>query len=217
VPPSAFAVSWEQLTTLYVQSLDVEECLSVLRLAPSLREFRYYGGAEAQTTPGPPFPHPGLISLDISRPSSGGIIPFLALPNLQRLELRGLSVLSDAAVPLPFISSSSLHTFILSDESPMVTLPWLRVMEHLTSLELGNPLWVYKEDLFHALDRAHEPRFLPKLENFTLSNCEMLEVSQRLLDALLSRCGPTAEGLTRLKSFYVSDTAGRRSEPLLFH
>ncbi|KAJ7277256.1 hypothetical protein C8J57DRAFT_1061196, partial [Mycena rebaudengoi] len=44
VPPSAFAVPWEQLTTLYVQSLDVEECLSVLRLAPSLREFRYYGG-----------------------------------------------------------------------------------------------------------------------------------------------------------------------------
>jgi hypothetical protein len=133
---------------------------------------------------------------------------------LEKLQLDYLSALPDDAIPLPFISSSALHTLRFGHDTPM-TLPWLRVMEHLTSLEVGNPLWEYKEDFFHALDRAHEPRFLPKLENLTLSNCETHKVSQRLLDALISRCGPAAEGLATLKTFYVSDTAGRREQPLL--
>ncbi|KAJ7206195.1 hypothetical protein C8J57DRAFT_357509 [Mycena rebaudengoi] len=158
----------------------------------------------------------GLVSLKLIGRCSRGIIPFLALPNLQTLQLCGLSALPDDAVPLPLISSSSLHTFVLDRDTHMVTLPWLRIMEHLTSLELGYPFWAYKEDFFRALDRAHEPRFPPKLENFTLSNCQTLEVSQRLLDALISRCGPAAEGLASLKSFYVSDTHRLRSQPLLF-
>ncbi|KAJ7261570.1 hypothetical protein C8J57DRAFT_1232426 [Mycena rebaudengoi] len=122
VPPAASTLPWEQLTTLYAQSLDVEECLSVLRMAPCLREFRYNGDYETQTTPGPPFPHPGLISLEITGPAGGGINPFLVLPNLQRLQLHNLSALPDDAIPLQFISSSSLHTFIFGYDTP-VTLP----------------------------------------------------------------------------------------------
>jgi hypothetical protein len=91
-------------------------------MAPCLREFRYNGDYETQTTPGPPFPHPGLISLEITGPAGGGINPFLVLPNLQRLQLHNLSALPDDAIPLQFISSSSLHTFIFGYDTP-VTLP----------------------------------------------------------------------------------------------
>jgi hypothetical protein len=157
VPPSALIVPWEQLITFSARSLTVEECLSVVRKGSCLREFRYWSVQGTQITSGPPVSHPGLISLKLSGWRSGGIIPFLALPNLQRLLLRGLSVLPDDVVPLPFIPSSSLHTFIFGDETPVVTLPWLRVMEHLTSLEFENPFWVYKDDFFHALSREHDP------------------------------------------------------------
>ncbi|KAJ7210285.1 hypothetical protein C8J57DRAFT_1733637 [Mycena rebaudengoi] len=218
-PPSALIVPWEQLTTFCADILSVEECLSVVCKAPSLRElvYRAYRNLyDTKTTPGPSVSYPGLASLKLIGWCSRDIIPFLALPNLQRLELSTLSALPDDAVPLPLISSSSLHTFVLGPDTQMVTLPWFRVMEHLTSLELGNPRWAYKDAFFRALDRVHEPRFLPKLEIFTLSNCETLEVSQRLLDALISRCGPAAEGLASLKSFYVSDTHRRHSQPLLF-
>ncbi|KAJ7277210.1 hypothetical protein C8J57DRAFT_1713663 [Mycena rebaudengoi] len=219
VTPAALTLPWEQLTTFSAQNLGVEECLSVLRMAPCLREFHYYGEYETQTTPAPPFSHPGLISLYLSGRRTRGIIPFLTLPNLERLHLERLqlgylAVLPHHPIPLQFISSPSLHTFIFGHNTP-VTLQWLRVMEHLTSLELGDRLWAYKEDLFHALDRAHEPRFLPKLEVLTLSYCETHEIIQRLLAALTSRCGPAAEGLATLKSFYISDGAGQHSQLLL--
>ncbi|KAJ7277282.1 hypothetical protein C8J57DRAFT_1713702 [Mycena rebaudengoi] len=187
VPPSALILPWEQLTTFSAEILSVEQCLSVVCKAPSLRELTYRNLYGTETTPGPSVSYPGLVSLKLTGWRSRDIIPFLALPNLQRLELSALSALPDDAVPLPLISSSSLHTLVLGRDTHMVTLPWLRVMEHLTSLELGTPLWAYKEDFFRALDRAHEPRFLPKLENFTLSNCETLEVSQHLMEALISR------------------------------
>ncbi|KAJ7277275.1 hypothetical protein C8J57DRAFT_1581647 [Mycena rebaudengoi] len=205
VPPSALILPWEQLTTFSAEALTVGECLSVVRKAPCLREFTYWGAFETQAEP--PVSHPGLVSLKLSGWGSGGIIPLLALPNLEKLQLDYLSALSDDAIPLPFISSSSLHTFRFGHDTPLA-LPWLRVMEHLTSLEVGNLLWEYKEDFFRALDQ---------LEILTLSNCETHEISQRFLDALISRCGPAAEGLASLKSFYVSDTAGRRAQPLLFH
>ncbi|KAJ7277208.1 hypothetical protein C8J57DRAFT_1581494 [Mycena rebaudengoi] len=222
VPPSALTVPWEQLTTFSARFVELEECLGVLRKAHCLSELSLWDVEETQATSGPPFSHPGLISLKLSgRSRSRGIIRLLALPNLQRLQLRELSAFPDDTIPLQFISSSSLHTFAFGHNTPMVTLPWLRVMEHLTSLELGDPLWVHKEDLVRALDRAHEPRFLPKLEVFTLSCYETHEFRQRLLAALMSRCGPTAEGLATLKSFYISDGetshgASRRSQPLLF-
>ncbi|KAJ7233537.1 hypothetical protein C8J57DRAFT_1729415 [Mycena rebaudengoi] len=216
VPPSALTVPWEQLTTFSASSVELEECLSVLRKAHCLTELSLWDAEETQATSGSSFSYPGLISLKLCGWCSRCIIPFLALPSLQRLELRGLSALPGDTIPLQSISSSSLHMFAFGHNTPMVTLRWLRVMEHLTSLELGDRLWAYKEDLVRALDRAHEPRFLPKLEVFTLSYRETHEFRQRLLAALMSRCGPTAEGLAALKSFYISDGAGRRSQPLLF-
>ncbi|KAJ7277351.1 hypothetical protein C8J57DRAFT_1581802 [Mycena rebaudengoi] len=202
VSPSILTLCWEQLTTFSTSDVSLEDCLSVVRKVPCLREFELWGVDEAQATPGPPFLHPGLISLELRNPGSEGIIPLLALPKLQRLLLSHLSELPDDTLPLPLISSPSLDTFIFGFNTPMVTLAWLHVMEHLTSLELSSPLWAHKDGLCHALNRAHEPHFLPNLENFTISECETHEVNQSVLDALISRSGPAAEeGLATLKSF----------------
>jgi hypothetical protein len=126
------------------------------------------------------------------------LIPLLTLPALEKLDINGVH---DDIFPLRFISSPSLQTFTFGASTPAVSLRWIQHMEHLTTLELNSPEWPHKDELIRALNRAHQPQFLPKLHSLALLQCESEEVTESLLEALHSRAGPVVEGLAVLRQF----------------
>ncbi|KAJ6505266.1 hypothetical protein C8R45DRAFT_923558 [Mycena sanguinolenta] len=93
VLPSMMTMPWAQLTKMTLSSLPLSECLSALRWATSLHEFRRQGLSEEgeQSISEESSVHDSsLISLAISAfGKDEDILPLLTLPRLQRLELRG--------------------------------------------------------------------------------------------------------------------------------
>jgi hypothetical protein len=124
---------------------------------------------------------------------------------LENLTMAKIPQCYDDAITLPLISSTSLQTFIFGDETPMVSLQWIRRMVYITSLEIYPPrLPPFTMITFvHALNRANEEEFLPHLLNLTLSESKSEEISDALLDALKSRSTPMKEGVGALRSFHV--------------
>ncbi|KAJ7277378.1 hypothetical protein C8J57DRAFT_1465956 [Mycena rebaudengoi] len=205
VQPSLISIPWEQLTTAEFHGVGVAECLTVLRNAPCLRIFNFaFSGTDDEEDNHVPVVHPGLLSLTLRQLGAAGyIIPFLALPMLGHLSMRVITDPGNTIIPLPLLSSKSLRSFTFGDSTPMVSLQWIHYMEHLTTLELGSPEWRHRDGLFHALNRAHEPQFLPNLQHLALSKWDSEDLDHDLLDALQSRRMPAQEGLTMLQSFRI--------------
>ncbi|KAJ7277290.1 hypothetical protein C8J57DRAFT_1504116 [Mycena rebaudengoi] len=106
-------------------------------------------------------------------------------------------------IPIPLLSSKSLRSFIFGESTPMVSLLWIRHMEHLTTLELASPEWRHRDELFRALNRAHEPQFLANLQHLALLKWGSEDLGHDLLDALQSRRMTEQEGLALLQSFRI--------------
>jgi hypothetical protein len=104
-------------------------------------------------------------------------------------------------IPLPLISS--LRSFTFNNSAPMVSLQWIRHMEHLTTLELGSLEWPQGYQLFRALNRTYEPQFLPKLLNLVLLEWDAEDPDDNLVKALGSRRMPAQQELAMLQSFRI--------------
>ncbi|KAJ7277284.1 hypothetical protein C8J57DRAFT_1713704 [Mycena rebaudengoi] len=199
LPPSLVSVPWEKLTTVDLCCIGIAESLTVLRDTPCLREFTFQysdGDDEHNYTP---VIHAGLVSLSLLQlGATAYIIPFLVLPSLENLTMEEIQDPGNTIIPLPLISS--LRSFTFSNSAPMVSLQWIRHMEHLTTLELGSLEWPQGYQLFRALNRAYEPQFLPKLLNLVLLEWDAEDPDDDLVKALDSRRMPAQQGLAMLQS-----------------
>ncbi|KAJ7277403.1 hypothetical protein C8J57DRAFT_1581872 [Mycena rebaudengoi] len=129
-----------------------------------LRPLRRYRYARPRTNLAP------LSSRVAGTSGCGSTHPLLPLPALEKLDIRG--VVDDIFPPL----FASLQTFTFGASTPAVSLPWIQYMEQLTTLELNSPEWPHKHELIRALNRAHQPQFLPKLCSLAFLQCEFEEV-----------------------------------------
>ncbi|KAJ6608419.1 hypothetical protein B0H10DRAFT_2226828 [Mycena sp. CBHHK59/15] len=200
IPTSALSLPWNQLTVLIVNHITLGECLHILQAAPSLRDFDLFGLRKYESGR-PHLSHSGLMTVRLHNPDSADIIPFLTLPAVQTLDIDNMWELDDN-IFLPFISHSSASSreFSFGLSTPWISVRLLRLMEHLTSLELCSAQWPYRADLVRALNRTHEQGFLPQLQKLAVVGYSE-EVDSDLLDALNSRCTSTDDGLARLQSF----------------
>ncbi|KAJ7277293.1 hypothetical protein C8J57DRAFT_1504118 [Mycena rebaudengoi] len=162
-PPSVVSIPWKQLTTFELRGVDAAECLTVLRNAPCLRVLRYY--FDSHSTELSPVIRSGLVSHSLEQ--AGRTIPFLALPMLEQLSLKEIAASDDAIIPLPLISSKALRSFAFGDRTPVVSLQWIRHMEHLTTLEICTSKCKDMREFILALNRVHEPQFLANLHCWT--------------------------------------------------
>ncbi|KAJ7922930.1 hypothetical protein B0H13DRAFT_84852 [Mycena leptocephala] len=211
IEPTQLTVPWEQLTKFVAENIGIEQCLRLLEKNPRLRELAYSASRQPCRPPISPLTLSGLVSLELY--NDGRIMPFLELPNLEKLSVSNVTHRVEP-IPFPLISSTSLRTFEFGKTTPTVTLEWVRHMEHLTTLELCSSTWDYMDDLFRALNRASEPQFLPKLESIVLSEFDSDDLDADLLKALDSRSTPADDGCTTLESFrlvWPNDTIRTRS------
>jgi hypothetical protein len=188
-------IPWQQLTHVVAQDVELAEAMGILQKAPYLRKFEF-DGTYADGDPGPRVLHSSLVFLSLR--NAERLIPLLTLPAIEKILISGAHNIVN---PLPLISSNSLRSFTFGNATPAVSLGWLQHTEHLTTLELDSPKWPHKDELLRALNRAHEPQFLPKLRNLALLECEFAEVTESLLQALHSRAGPAEQGNATLQSF----------------
>ncbi|KAJ7277366.1 hypothetical protein C8J57DRAFT_1126728 [Mycena rebaudengoi] len=193
--PSMLKIPWQQLTLVVAHDVELAEAMGILQKAPYLRKFEF-DGTYADGDPGPRVLHSNLVFLSLH--NAERLIPLLTLPAIEKILISGAHNIVN---PLPLISSNSLRSFTFGNTTPAVSLGWLQHMEHLTTLELDSPKWPHKDELLRALNRAHEPQFLPKLRNLALLECEFAEVTESLLQALHSRAGPAEQGNATLQSF----------------
>ncbi|KAJ6599986.1 hypothetical protein DFH09DRAFT_1271523 [Mycena vulgaris] len=192
IAPSALLMPWAQLTKFVAITLNLHDCLEVLRLAPSLCEFERFNTPEEDSDDEALLCHPHLNSLFIHAEDGADhhILEFLTLPHLQEFKLgsrigyrsHGLNT-----IVRQFLSqtSSTLRKFSVGI-SPEVPIQWLHLTTHLTTLDLIRPCNV--GEVVHALNRTKAPDFLPQLQNLTYSECTSDQVDTWLLDALNSRC-----------------------------
>ncbi|KAF7346697.1 F-box domain-containing protein [Mycena sanguinolenta] len=144
VLPSTIIMPWAQLTKMTLWMLPLGECLNALRWATSLHEFRRRGlpeQGEQSTSEESSVHHSSLISLEISAfDGDEDILSLLALPRLQRLELRGRFEADQEdtdIIIIPFLLrvSGTLRTFNVR-MSPTVPVQWFHPLTQLTTLEL---------------------------------------------------------------------------------
>ncbi|KAJ7135821.1 hypothetical protein C8R44DRAFT_729373 [Mycena epipterygia] len=213
IPPPSLILPWELVENFRAISITPQECLDVLRAAPSLRKFEFYGSYNNSFIDQSIILHARLTSF---RFCSGNqeIMRYLALPALEDLYFGNLLELEDD-IFLPFLTRSrgSLRNFTFSCWSPGLVLPmqWFRHMAHLTSLTLPHLQPQSRVNFVRALTREHEREFLPTLKDLTLTDWNPDDVDMQLLDALETRCTrtETEDGQARmqLKSFRLIWTA----------
>ncbi|KAJ6503903.1 hypothetical protein C8R45DRAFT_974055 [Mycena sanguinolenta] len=210
-PSLMVGMPWAQLTKMTLSLLSLWECLTALRWATSLHEFRRQGppeqGEQSTSEEESSVLHSSLTSLAISTSDEDeDILPLLTLPRLQRLELGGRFVVYQTCLDddiVPFLSrvSGTLRTFNVG-MSPSVPVQWFHPLTQLTTLELVRSMGLpFNTDLIRALDRHALPDFLPKLQSFVFLDCGSEQVDDELLDALSSRCDATDTAHAKLESF----------------
>ncbi|KAJ7043096.1 hypothetical protein C8F04DRAFT_1251264 [Mycena alexandri] len=174
IPPMSLVVPWELLESFIASVVSPQHCLDVLRsnLAPSADLL------VAQRKPG----NDAVSRTPYSQQS-------------------GVEILHIGRRPLPSILSrtrGSLLTFTvnafrrkLSQGTILLSTQCFQYMKHLTGLHLA-PLAPQSRAAFvRALNRQHEPEFLPALEKLTLTHWKPDELDTQLVDALASRCTAT--------------------------
>ncbi|KAJ7044900.1 hypothetical protein C8F04DRAFT_1069952 [Mycena alexandri] len=225
-PASLIGVRWERLERLSVTN--VQECLDVLSRCTSLLMYEPYGSsqnsyhADQQT-----ISHPQVTNLVLAS-NNHEMLRYLALPALRDLTLC-VQRLGDEDM-LSFLSRSrgELRSFTVYyvGQGPLVlALPWFQYMMYLTILSLSELAAQSRTNFVRALNRQHDPGFLPALETLMLTDWKSDQLDTQAVDALHSRTasqeaerGKTA--LTQLKSFvflwmpegpYTADSAGMKS------
>jgi hypothetical protein len=158
IPPSKLKIPWQQLTHV-VASGEFAEAMTVLHKAPYLRKFEFDGFYASDRDPGPAVLHSSLTFLSLR--IAERLIALLTLRAVKQIVVSGAY---STVTPLPLILSHLLRSFTFGTNTPAIFLGWFHHMEHLTTLELDSPKWPHKDELIHALNRAHMPQFLPKLQ-----------------------------------------------------
>ncbi|KAF7335280.1 F-box domain-containing protein [Mycena sanguinolenta] len=197
VPPSLFAIRWENLEEFIAFGISSRDFVDALRWSPSLvhctLDSPYLDSDTAVIS------HPNLKSFKFSQyMMDETIFRFLAFPALENLNLYTESV--DDVDLLQFISRSSSSLLRLTSRLAVVPLESLSDMIALTSLTLFAPSSEYLVEFFHLFDRTKHPTFLPQLEELALKNCPPF-VNPLLGDALSSRCTATQDREAILRSF----------------
>ncbi|KAJ7167735.1 hypothetical protein C8R46DRAFT_1191797 [Mycena filopes] len=204
-PPSLIGIRWELLESLVTSSVPPQKCLDVLRNAPSLLRYDFYGSYNnSYDADQGDVLHPRLTTLSLL----GGdheMMRYLTFPSLRELSLH-LPHLDDG-VFVQFLSRSrgELRNFEMTT-NVVLSLSWFHHMMHLTILTLGELQVDSAQNLVRALNRHREHSFLPALETLTLKNWKSDQLDMQLVDTLASRS--TAQeakddrpALTKLKSF----------------
>ncbi|KAJ7850037.1 hypothetical protein B0H14DRAFT_2764520 [Mycena olivaceomarginata] len=208
IPPSALTLPCERLETFIAIDVTPQECLNVIRGAPSLRSFEFYGFDDDSYDEQPIISHAQLASFQLFNDNLE-MMRYLALPALEELHFGHLPSLDDDIL-LPFLSRSCapLRKFSFSTlQGPplFISVHWFRHMRHLTALELPYLQLQSRLDLVRALNCQHEPELLPALESLVFENWKPDEFDAQLLEALdTRRTGPELEdrrARNQLKSF----------------
>ncbi|KAJ7208716.1 hypothetical protein C8J57DRAFT_1540563 [Mycena rebaudengoi] len=221
IPPSILSLPWSQITKFTAYSLSIQECLGVLRLATTLREFhRSYSPLQQPSispTDSLECSHATLLNLTIDNQDgdeiNGGVIdimPYLILPSLKELEIRDdhdistLPALNDIVVPFLQKTSVTLTKLTVAIESRVPTR-WLNIFPRLTTLELCSP-GLPMSNVLRALDRSKYPQVLPALETLVYSESIPHHIDQLLIHVLQSRCKPDATDSkrARLQHFHLT-------------
>ncbi|KAF8218132.1 hypothetical protein K438DRAFT_1796358 [Mycena galopus ATCC 62051] len=213
LPPSALNLPWAQLTKTTLSFISLTECLRVLRLATSLREFRREALPEGEVDESlfrqPSVSHSSLTTFSVTT-SSGeeGILQLLTLPGLQKLELRGRWTVDASELDhdlVPFLSRTCPTLRALTIPiSTRLPVHWLQLLIHLTTLELVQPAGLaLVKNAIRILDRRSVPGLLPKLHTFVISECGSNRVDTLLLEVLGSRCDASNAERARLESFSI--------------
>ncbi|KAJ7929109.1 hypothetical protein B0H13DRAFT_2543219 [Mycena leptocephala] len=196
IPPSSLILPWAQLETFSTEGIPAQECLDVLRAAPSLRKFEPYRAFTDSFNDNPIILHARLTSFHLIS-GNPEIMRYLAFPALKDLCFSSFSGLDDDIL-LPFLlrTRGSLRTFTISYGGRhllSLSIQWFRHMPHLTSLDLGDLELQSRVDFVRALNRQNERSFLPVLENLTLTWWDPDGVDTQLLDAVDTRCTARTE------------------------
>ncbi|KAJ7666551.1 hypothetical protein B0H17DRAFT_1210594 [Mycena rosella] len=191
VSPSSLILPWGLLEIFSATFITPHQCLYVLRAAPLLRKFDFYGSPEGS------FDDDEAVILHLRLTSfrlcNGGqeIVQYLALPALEVLSFENLPGLDDD-IFLPFLSRlrGSLRDFTISCRGRLVLISpqWFQHMPHLTDLNLARLQPQSRAGFVRALNRHHKREFLPALKNLTFMDWQPFEVDIELLDALATRC-----------------------------
>jgi hypothetical protein len=192
IPPSSLILPWAQLEIFSTEGIAAQECLDILRAAPSLRKFESYRAFTDSFNDDPIILHARLTCCHLIGGNSG-IMRYLAFPALKDLYFSSFPGLDDDIL-LPFLlrTRGSLRTFTISYGGGLVlSLQWFRHMPHLTSLDLGDLELQSRVDFVRALNRQNERISLPVLENLTLTWWDPDGVDTQLLDAVDTRCTRT--------------------------
>ncbi|KAJ7490267.1 hypothetical protein B0H11DRAFT_2400847 [Mycena galericulata] len=191
VSPSSLTLPWGLLNIFSANSISPQECLDVLRAAPELHTFDYYGsdGDDSFNDDEPVVLHTRLTSFRLCN-GNQDILRYLALPALENLDFGNVPGLrQDLFIPFLLRSRGSLRNFELSFTAPLVlSMQWFQHMMHLTSLDLPDLQSHSRTNFVWALNRQHDREFLPTLENLTFTDWKPDHVDTELLDALHTRC-----------------------------
>ncbi|KAJ6589947.1 hypothetical protein DFH09DRAFT_1358996 [Mycena vulgaris] len=217
LPFLAADIAWEQLTTLKMTALESETLLAipVVRRCSNLVKLEVTIQGR-HTSPDPPFTLPSLTALLTAGDS---IIPFITVPSLEQLDIRGPRFLSDmepltdslrallerSACPLtclsfrvpPMITTSALRAFLLV-AAAVVKLD-------LTLLELCSRDGLSLIAVLQTVD------VLPQLTALHITDVTA-DTFDPLLDTLRARRVPVA-GRALLQSFSLFLPKPRRWEP----
>ncbi|KAJ7837432.1 hypothetical protein B0H13DRAFT_2368138 [Mycena leptocephala] len=163
VPPATFIFPWAQLTTFFAECYNIDQCLEVLRQAPSLVKCTFTKISSPSnlpvyyaTRPSAPFPpHLALQSLTVSTKGwspGADILDCLVLPALEEL------------------TADVNRRFHNSEREIRDTLPLIRLLSRSPSLKsYSGRLWGFQgaeEDIFGILD------LLPDVESLDLKTLD---------------------------------------------
>ncbi|KAJ7784076.1 hypothetical protein B0H16DRAFT_1491285 [Mycena metata] len=215
-------IRWELLESFATHEISPQECLDVLCKSPSLLKFEFYGSKEnSYAVDQRVISHSTLATFHLLN-NNCEIMRHLTLPALRVLSFH-LQELDDDDF-LPFLSRSrgelTSFAFYSLRLGPLVlSMLWFQHMTHLTSLSLSELEAQSGTNVLRALNRHHDPGFLPALADLTLVDWKSDQVDAQLVDALDSRCTATEveDGRMQLKAFdFIWMDAGPYTADLAF-
>ncbi|KAJ7721897.1 hypothetical protein B0H16DRAFT_1790171 [Mycena metata] len=208
---SVVSLPWHQLTTFTGQCFEADECLDLLRLAPSLVECTLSVAADSAPSTTSPVVHRRmqifrLVCENDEASNNGNILARIRLPTLHSLYLvhiAGLQQVGHQAFTT-FLShaSSSLRKISFScSETARFPIDWFDMMRRLTDIEFINPEVRFMGKFIRRLDRCNPtapPPFPPYLKNLTF-RAYSHPIHQDLIRLLSSQL-TAAHGPVRLES-----------------
>ncbi|KAF8216662.1 hypothetical protein K438DRAFT_1797611 [Mycena galopus ATCC 62051] len=178
-----FTLPWNQLTRITAAGFSEEDCLQVLRDAPSAKTCIFTGIHGSG-------PADSLITHSLEElrihGSRGDLLNSFRFPALQALCLRRIG--NNISTQFFQHCSASLQTFTYEgdvDADP-ISMEWLRPMDKLTTLSLTTGSKDFTSVLLRGLNREVDDHFLPRLRSLRITQATYT-VDAPVVAALWSR------------------------------